>query len=233
MLLSEIFDHLTYGELSQLAIGTSDSGVIAVADYPKLVSYLNMALLTLHTRFPLVEKQLVIQEYDHITLYPLHYKYAQSNTESTETYKYISDTEANPYLGDALKISEVFNELGESLPLNDSNDDDSLFTPQPITLQIPEPVGTNATIVLYRANHPIVIADGIDPTTEEINLPYQLLEALLFYIAYRVQSGKAAGAPGDINFLTKFENAVAQAKLDGHLIVENNSNIRLENNGWV
>jgi hypothetical protein len=232
MVLSEIFEHLNYGELSQLSIGTANDGAIAVADYPKIISYLNMALLVLHTRFPLIEKQLIVQQYDHITKYNMEYKYALTSG-SSETYKYITDSITNPFLDDVLSIEEVFNELGEALPLNDSAEDTSLYTPQPKVLQIPQPVSTNATIVLYRARHPTIIATGVDPDIEEVELPYQLLEACLFYIAYRAQSGIAAGSKTEISFLTKFENAVAQVIRDGLIHPENNTNTRSEINGWV
>jgi len=233
MRLSEIFEHLTSGELSQLALGVGDNGEIAPESYPKLISSVNLGLLELYKRFPVLEKQVIIQQYDAITQYQLLYKYAESNTESSEDPKYIVDTVLDPFLEDVLKIEQVYNELGEEIPLNNSEDDDSYFTPYVSTLQVPQPDSENATTILYRAAPEKILVAGLDPFEEEVAVPYQLLEALLFYVAARAHSSIAAGSPADVTYLTKFENACAQVERFGLSQVENNSNVKPEREGWV
>ena len=233
MLLSEIFDHLTQGEFAQLAIGIGDDGAVAPTDYPKLVSYLNMGMLELHKRFPISEKQVVIQQYDSITQYSLLYKYAESNTASSEDPKFIMDTVLSPFLEDVLTIEQVFNELGEEIPLNDMEEYTSYFTPSPTILQVPQPDSENATSILYRAAPVKVLVSGLDPFTEEVAVPYQLLEALLFYIAYRGNNAIAAGSPTANSYQTKFENSCVTVDRFNLIHVENNSNVKPEREGWV
>lgn len=43
MNLKEIFDQLTYGELSQISIGGGAAGQIRPEDYAKLVAHTNLA----------------------------------------------------------------------------------------------------------------------------------------------------------------------------------------------
>ena len=51
MNLQEIFDQLTYGELSQLSIGGGEVGVISVANYPRVPdSHLEPLLLFVASR---------------------------------------------------------------------------------------------------------------------------------------------------------------------------------------
>jgi hypothetical protein len=235
MLLSDIFEYLTYGELSQLSIGIGDDGAVASTDYPKLVSYINMGLIELYKRFPVNEKQLVVQQADAVTRYHLTYPYALYNTGSAiaEVDRYIMDTAEAPFLGDVLRIEQVFNELGEELPLNNSEDDTSLFAPTVTDLQIPQPNAANSTIVLYRASPKKITIPNLDPFTEDVLLPEALLEALLFYVGARAQGSILSGSDADNSFRTKYENSCAWVERQGLLQSENNSNIKPEREGWV
>ena len=71
MLLSEIFEQLTYGELSQINLGGKDDGGIASSDYPAVVAHINMALTELFKRFPLRLKEIQLQTYSTLTTYQL------------------------------------------------------------------------------------------------------------------------------------------------------------------
>lgn len=235
MLLSDIFEHLTHGELSQLAIGIGDDGAVAPTDYPKLVSYVNMGLLALYKRFPVLEKQLTIQQLDEVTRYNLTYPYALYNTNSiiAEADRYIIDSATDLFLGDVLKVEQVFDELGEELPLNNSEEDTSLFTPSPLILQIPQPVAANSTFLLYRAAPKKILIAGLDPFSEDVLLPDSLLEPLLYYVGGRAQGAIISGSPAEQSLMTKYENACAWIDRYGLLQVENNSNVKPEREGWV
>ena len=72
MLLSKLFEHLTYSELSTLAIGGYDDGEVPPEDYKKIIVNANLALIELYKRFPLSVREVVIQLRSNITEYQLH-----------------------------------------------------------------------------------------------------------------------------------------------------------------
>ena len=58
MKLSTIFSHLTFGELKQFGIGGyEDYKEIQPENYEEVVNHINLALLNLYTRFPILEKE--------------------------------------------------------------------------------------------------------------------------------------------------------------------------------
>ena len=95
MTLQDIFDKLTFGELSQIGVSGNGTG-ISQEDYPKLISHVNLGLTDLYTKFPLREREVVIQQYDEISFYELDITHAQSNTMPTSgrsnpfSFKYTS-----------------------------------------------------------------------------------------------------------------------------------------------
>lgn len=238
MNLKDIFDQLTTGELSNLALGgrESEDGEVEIENYPTLISHVNLALTALHTRFPLSEKEVILQQFDNITLYKLDIAYAESNTASTEPFKWIKDTAAKPFLDDVLRIDTVYNEVGDELPLNDLNNSDSVFTPNYDTVQIPFPVGTNAISLIYRADHPRIPLNTADVSKVAIQLPDYLLEALLAYVTSRVYAGMntESSMAASATYLQKYNMLCQEVELRNVTHnSENSTNERLEINGWV
>jgi len=152
MLLSEIFDQLAYGEFSQLQLGGANSGTIDIDSYPRLITLINNGALALHTLFPLKYDRAIIDLYEHITRYQLHYDYALSNVASNQAYKYINDLGGNNFVNNIILITDVKNEEGVSLSLNTPQDINSLYTPEPNVVQVPYPIEGNSIEVIYRAS---------------------------------------------------------------------------------
>lgn len=239
MTLQEIFENLTYGEFSQLSIGglvpNAAESVPLEKDYANVMSHINMALKALHTRFFLVTKDVIVQQYDHIQTYVLDRKYAETNNLSTEKYRYIIDSVYEPFQDDVLKIESIFDEDGRGLFLNDLTEPWSVFTPTYNSIQIPYPMYCNHLLVHYRASHPtLVYAAGMDPRTVEVMLPVAMLEPLLFYVASRAFSGLNMddNQEGN-NYMQKYEQSCKQLEKLGLQITPNYGNHRLDNNGWV
>jgi len=205
MLLSEIFNHLSDGELSQLALGNGDLQEIEAKNYRKLINYINLGLTELYKRFPIKIKEVVVQQYDHIATYYLHTKYAQTNTASTETYKYIVDYVADPFDGQVFNIEAVFDEDGQEVPLNDEELLYSIFTPQYNAIQVPYPELENALSVSYRSGPTKIDTSTTDIYNTEVDVPEYLLEPLLTYIAYKAYAGAnySNGQEG-VNIYSKF-----------------------------
>lgn len=247
MKLSEIFTQLSYGELSQMAIGGSGSGIIDDANYDKLVSSINLGLAALHTRFPIRHGEFVLDMVTDQVNYPIHLKYCASNTTSTELVKYILDSDS-PYPNDLMKIERVLTDGGVVLPLNDEADTYSLSTPSLSTLRVPIDIVnciattpteylTDTLTVQYRAAHPY-LTPGIGmyrAETVEIDLPYQYLEALCYFVASRVNNpmGMTNEFHSGNSYAAKYEMACAALERDNIRVDQVSQPDRIGRNGWV
>jgi hypothetical protein len=187
MNVSDLFTRLALGELSNLAL--AGSGVISLEKQPTIVMYANEALLRLHTRFLLREKDLILEMRDGTTMYHLLKRFAYSqydpdNPPSKWNMPYIMDLGREPFDEDVIKVLSVYDHQGNHLPLNDSERSDSVFTPQSLILQVPFTEGGHTLAVSYQARHPII--PGSDYGNFDIVLPECLESALCAYIASKV-----------------------------------------------
>lgn len=190
MKVSDFFYNLSVGELSNLAMSEEGSGTIREQDQGKLIVYVNAALTAIHKRFILITKEVLVETLDHVTNYHLKKQFALSSN-SNERYKYIIDVIGAPFAGDVLRILEVYDARQTNLPLNDPGQPNSLFTPGPATLQVPNPITRNALSVIYQANHVPLKFKGISLTevgNQEIDVPEFLENALTNHVAYKVYS---------------------------------------------
>lgn len=190
MLFSEVLDHLHFGELSQLFMGNNKSSSIAVEDYPRIISFINLALVELYKRFSLSQKNVIIKTDTTINDYFLKTDFALSNTGSPEPIKYIQDSVSNPFLGDILIIDRVVDSDLVDIPLRVIGDNTSLYTPSYDSLHVPTPVQDAELKVWYRAKPQKLSLDISDPIGVEIPIPELLLEPLLNYIAHRAYLSK-------------------------------------------
>lgn len=206
--VSELFRRLSYGPLSNIAISNEGAGGIAEAKQPAIIQYANEGLLRLHSRFVLIERELIIELIDGVTSYPIDSTYAFSkSTGDASVPAYIQDSTVVPYQDDLIKIMAVFNCAGCQLPLNNDGDCCSFFTPQPNVLQVPNPLDEATIHLTYQARHK-KLSDYPAVLTEEINIPFVLEEALLSYIASSVYSnmnGQEHGLKAAAH-LSKFES---------------------------
>lgn len=188
MKLGDVFKRLSYGPLSNLAISNEGDGTIIAGKKPAIIQHLNDALLRLHSRFVLSEKEVIIEQREVTTNYLINVKNAVSNLDSDPANPaYVIDTEADPYKNDLIKVMGVYDSTTTQLPLNNDTNQRSVFTPQPNVLQVPEPIEGEPLYVIYQATHVPIAANAVD--TVEINIPLVLEDALLAYIAYLVFDG--------------------------------------------
>lgn len=184
MQLEELYSNLSLGVLSNLAIGDEGSGFIPYSDQKKVALAINKGLLALYGRFILSEKEVQIRAYDGKTLYPLKKIYADQDA-TVVAQKFITDTVDAPFIEDVLRIFDVYDNKGTKLELNDPIGTGPVYTPNPTTLQIVEPVTGNTYFAMYQARHPKVIAEDL---AQEIELPDVLMTALEAYVAHCIMS---------------------------------------------
>lgn len=220
MKLSEIFNHLSNGELSQLAMGQLVVGEVQDKYQSYLISSINLGLTALHKRFFLKEGEIEFELSSAGTIYNLQQD-------------------------DIHKVEKVFTAKGRELSLNNSADPYSCFTPSMGVLRVPDAfiyaqdtlpdeLKTTMLKVVYRANHPI-IGEVNDPEKYTVDLPYSHLEALLYFVASRVHN--PIGMVNEFNagnsWANKYEVECARLEGQGNYIDTQSGNTKLYQKGFV
>jgi hypothetical protein len=247
MKLIEVFDQLSYGELSQISVNGGPAGQIRAEDYAKLVGHVNLGLTALYKRFNLKQKSFIIELQQGLFTYQLSSAYCKSNTKSRQQLKYIDDV-AWPFKDDLLKVERVFAESGFEFAVNNPVDVLSMKTPTQRVLTVPEDIvakldylndemKTDTLKVEFRANHEKILTDDgeIDAEEVELELPETHLEPLLFFIASRVHLPAGLGAEDNTGnmFYARYEQACIDLENQNFQIDKGAQYDRIERNGWV
>lgn len=247
MTLQEIFDALSYGELSQIHMGDGPLGALSEENYPKMLGHVNLGLTALFKRFRLKENYLWLRLQPDQTTYKLTISVTQSATKSKEPVRYILDADS-PYMDDLLKVEKVETLLGKELFLNDHTNPLSVHTPSTKVLEVPlaivnhEPslpadLRTDRLKVRYRATHPkIKVPIGyFDPERVEISLPEAYLQALLYFVASRCHAPMGISNEVQVaNIWTgRYEAECLRLEQENLQIDVVPYNMRLLKNGWV
>lgn len=186
MKLSELFNRLSLGVLSNLAIGGEGSGSIPPNSQSKVAMHVGNSLIALYGRFNLLEREMVVRIYETVDTYRFEKKFA--DMDPTVGPKYIEDTIDNIFTEDVFKILGIFNEQGEEIPMNDPGNPESLYTPNSASLLVPMPVTGDVYHLLYQAKHPKIISAIPVNLAQDILLPEILVPALEAHVAYQVLS---------------------------------------------
>lgn len=249
MKLQEIFDALTYGELSNLALGGLAEGGIQPDRYKQVVSHINLGMTYLHKRFSLKEEYLILALQPGKTEYLLNNNNAVTGFSSVPV-RTIIDSRDKPFQNNIIKIIKVETDAGYELGLNDGADRYSVFTPKhnalnvpieivsPPTQDLPKELITSTLKITFQANAiPINEDTGMmEPEDTEVDLPYAFLPALLYFVGNRANSptgsGQIEGNMGGI-YYKKFLEECNRLKSDGIDIDGASQSSRLQSNGWV
>lgn len=248
MKLQEVFEQLTFGELSQISMGGGEQGVIAESNYRRIMPHITLGLLALYKRFPLKEGKLILGLVEGTLSYSLSSKNAVANPRYPSAPKYIQDTSTERFKDDLLKVERVYTEAGYEMSINDKSDVYSLNTPTSHILVVPEDIveqkeclpfelKTETLEVFYRANHPAITNHTcfFDAERIELELPYSHLEPLLLFVASRVHT--PTGMTNEMNmgntYFAKYEASCQQLENTNLRVDQNSQNTRLRENGWV
>ncbi len=234
MKLSRIFEHLTYNTLANLSLGGLDAGAVNLNDYPRLITITNAGMLDLYTRFNLRTREIALKYQEGQTLYPLTIDYAESNSSSALTKYIIDGTVTHPFTDNIIAIDNVYDELGEDIPLNDVTEKCSVFTPSVTELLSPCSNGTNTIILMYRATPDIIDIATTDLTSIEVDLPYTFMDAITSFIAWKIYTpiDQGESAKGNIH-RANYLAAVQLLNTTNSIIQEAHANQRFGENGWV
>ena len=231
MTLNDIFQHLTYGELSQVAQGGASNPVIYEGEAPQMnesqraqnTGHIELALTALYKRFLLRRKTVTVLLQPGQSVYILDQRFTVSSTTSSELIRYLSDAN-DPMDAEVMKIEEVhavgingLEPFDMPASLNDHTKPGSVLTTGMNILTVPDafPCETQPTTlrVVYRSAHPKINTDNAvyAPEVEPIELPSTHLQALLYYVASRVMNpvGMVEEFHSGNSYMAKYE---AEAK---------------------
>lgn len=184
MNVQELFQDLSHGELSNLSIGTEGSGAIEEFNQPKVILYVNEALTRLYAKFVLSSKTIFLEMVENIVFYHLDPKFSETGWDKDVTdFPYIKDLGKERFEGDVIKVTEVYDNWGRELPVNDPEKPLSVFTPQNKVLQVPYSWNGQVLSVTYQAKHHNLNEEELDQVVE---IPSVLEEALRAYVAYKI-----------------------------------------------
>lgn len=235
MNLQDFCKKLANGRLSNTSM-VEDSGglIIKVAHRTKVVDAINEGLIRLYTRFILNQKDVVISLRDHITSYRLNSLYSETlYPQDGVEIPYILDLPGEVFSNDVIKVLAVYNHDGCELPLNNSTNVKSVFTPRFDVVQVPEPKTGELMNVVYQAKH--ILLTVADPL-EEITLPdtlYGALEAYVAHLLFADINSDDAKIRSDKQ-LAKYEQICGDVILTDTISLTNiQSNIKFQNRGWI
>jgi len=197
------------GELKQLAVKNDDMAVLG---------YLNLGVLELYKRFPLEEAEAVITLRDGKTEYSLDGSDADV---------------AMPANKEVLTVVGAYttDENGElvSMPINDEDNPLGLNTPSFNVVEVPATLTGAVVSVIYRVTPKFLTA-----LDESVNVPPQLLEALLNYIGYRGH-GALNGELKTENqsHYVRFENSIKRVMLEGLIATDDLISKKFNSRGFI
>ena len=205
-----------------------------------LVPLIEEGLTRLYSRFILREKHVIIEMRVGTTFYHLKRMFSVTGADPIQVpYPYIMDLPGEPFVEDVIKILSVHDTQNVLRPLNDPNQINSVFTPQPDILQNPYPRELEALMVSYQAGPESLYTlngDGNVELVDEFYLPPVLVPALANYVAYMVYSriNTAESSAKAASHIQIYEMICKDAEM---FDLVNNSksstNLRFDQNGWA
>lgn len=172
MRLRDLFDILQNTELKQIIVGEDDQ---------KVLDLLNLALIEVYGKFN------ILQEEQLITIIPGKTRYRLQDNSQRVLQVYYRNIKKNPISGD---------NSFEEVPLNDINCDESVFTPQPYVLHIPNSIDGRIYSVMQTVIPPLVTKSNLD--TLDMLIPPQFIEVIVNYAAYRAYKSMNGDAQSEI-----------------------------------
>lgn len=224
MKLRDFIEHMFHTVLNNLYVSDVDSvDDINEKDLRRITMLTKSALTEIHTRFPIKESIVLIQSLDWKANYEISSEH--SVFTGTKDPKYVVDSPFYPFKDDIINIIRVTNEVGEELPLNDSEQWASVFTPRYNVLQITHPGESQVFEVTYQANHAAleVFPDKGDTLDQVIDIPPQLKEVLALRVAidfFSAMSGQEETAKSQM-LTMKYESACDSLKVNNTLNLSN------------
>jgi len=209
MTVEKVIDLAVKGELKKLAVKDDTDSVI---------SFINLGMIELYKRFPLDTEEVIIE--------------LGRITDNNDSYERISDT-VYKLPNDLMYISAAYEEDGTEIGINREDDPLSIMTISWNKIQVPVATGGAYISVIY-VKQPTLIVNTPEILASDIDLPVQLVEALLHYIGYRGHGSIDGNIQAENNtHYQRFEASVQRAKTLGVMTADGPLNRNIQEKGWV
>lgn len=232
--VTQILQNLTFGELSQYAVGNAAGGIVAEAEIPKVMSAINRGVNQLQLDMGLHENTVIIRLREGTHTYLLDSKH--SMITGTESVLYIDDSVDQPFEDDVLRIRQIMNKYGQPHPINVKDDVNTLYTPTHKTIQNPFAVEDEVMAVVYtRFTKPQEISTYVEADVTYLPLPDYMLHALYQYVASRMTAGITTQQEISDSqvWMQEYTKSVAAMKFDPQLAAQEHTNTKLHDRGYV
>ncbi|WAK44629.1 tail-related protein [Alteromonas phage vB_AmeP_PT11-V19] len=207
MLVSDVINLARGAELNNLAIKD---------DKDAIISFINLGMLELYKRFDLINEAAVLTLKEGVYSYSLNGK---DDNVQVENDKY-----------DLIKIVEVHYDC-EPIPINDSNKENSVGTPRYNCVEFPACMVEHGkqVAVVYRASPKFALHER-----DELDLPVQLVEALLHYVGYRGHLAISGGMQDENNtHYLRFDKSCKMVEEENLGLFDNLSSNKFQRRGFV
>lgn len=224
MKLSDVLDSLKYGELKTVPLG--GYGQKENKYLTELKHHINFSLRKLYERFPLLEKEIILETSEDKSVYILDSKYCLSNNPEG----YIDDS-MEEFNTSVILVLSVFDSMGNSFGINEGGR--SIYLPSYRTIQIPEDYLGSSFYITYRAS-PVLIGE-MEPDLD-IPIPDYLEEALLSYINYRVNKALGNDTGLQLAAMAKSDFELLCLEVDNRNFLNEHSpseHTKFKEKGWV
>lgn len=183
MVFQDIIDIAKYGELNNLAIKSNTEAIIA---------FINMGIYELYKRFPLKVDEYVVTLEENVTMYDL-----------PEDFMYPIEAFGEVNINNKKEGPDL-------LSINDTDNPQSIIFPNFTQVQIPLDL-EDAYITIKYVVKPERI--GTYDLQSDITIPESLVEALVYYIAYRAHSGVKTEPQSENNIhYIRFDSSCKKAR---------------------
>lgn len=227
--VQELFERLSYAELSSLSVGMEGDGEVTEHGQPRIIHHIGVALSSLYSRFLHKRSELVLQATEGVQKYVLDKAHAESDTTPNTVPRYIRDVSLmeEPFQDDLIKILSIRRQNEPKVPgdlvwnretlfsINARNNDETsarILTHNSLRLLTAEP--GELFHIEYQANHPKLDSQlGADQIIEIMPSLEEALQA-------RVAASVFSGMTGEIHVaianghMSRYEQLCQMAALD-------------------
>lgn len=197
MLLRDLIYSLETGELQNLSIVDTETGVLKPEHYGRIVTSANLGVTDLHTRFLIKKGSAVVTLKEDQVVYPIQDRFVIQPTPKPEQF-----ITTGHGLKSFLKLLEVRDDKGHKLPINDGDPRKGITTPSFNTMCVSSELWKeydvrHLTIEFQRNGSLIPTCDrSYDPDCLIVDIDARYLHALSLFIASRLHNPSGFGTGG-------------------------------------
>jgi len=211
MRLRDFYNMLKDVELKQIVVKNQDD---------QIYTMMNMALIDVYSALDILQEEQVIVLEENVTRYRLLDKCVRV----LEAYRKFTKNDSPCFEDSRLYPGSC------EIPINDENNELSIFTPQPYILHVPNPREGDILSLIESVEPPYVTNSNIDIL--EFMIPPALMEPLLSYVGYRAYLSKNGYGQEAMAYYQRYMNSINTIKQRGLTHRGIMTNLKLSNRGF-